>query len=207
MAKKKKEEIKESYNDYIIGVDISLNDSGVAVYSCSKNEIVYVNHCYVGDITSVKKYRGYNINAIKLNIQREFFEDVKSKYPPRLVIFEAGFAKFRKEVEALNQINGIIYAIFWDCSQIKYAPTAVKAEIANGKAEKEQVKDVLVHNIPEIRDSELVNTNDNVSDAVAVVVTHLLKEGIYKKTYWNKLEYGKTKTKRKIITTPTIKTY
>src|SRR5699024_12728686 len=82
MAKKKKEqEIKDNYNDYIIGIDISLNDSGVAVYSLSEQRIVHYDHINVQHIRNLKKYRGLNINAIKVSLQREFFEDIKRKLP------------------------------------------------------------------------------------------------------------------------------
>lgn len=192
VKKKKEQEVKENYNDYIIAIDSSLSDSGVAVYSMSEGRIVYAGHCNTNSVRSVKKYLGYNINAIKLGIQKDFFEDIKRKFPPRLVIFEKGFAKFRKETEAINQINGVLYSIFWNYTQIKYPPTTVKAEVAHGKATKEQVRDVLLLNIPELKDNKEFYDNDNISDAVAVLATHLLKTGIYKKAYWNKGEYKDT---------------
>ena len=204
MAKKKKQEVRDNYNDYIIGIDLSLNDSGVAVYSMSEDKIVYSANCNTTNVRKLKKYEGYNLNAIKMNIQREFFEDIKYRFPPKLVIFEAGFAKFKKEVEALNQINGVVYSVFWEYTQIKYAPTSVKAEIAHGRAEKEDVRDVLIHNLPEIQGDKQVYENDNISDAVAVVVTHLLKTGIYKKSEWDKLEHGKKIKKKRVIVKPDI---
>ena len=200
MAKKKKEqEIKDNYNDYIIGIDISLNDSGVAVYSLSEQRIVHYDHINVTHIRNLKKYRGLNINAIKVNLQREFFEDIKRKFPPKIVVIESGFAKFRKEVASLNQINGVVYSVFWNYSQVMYKPNAIKAEIVHGSADKEVVRDTLIDNIPELKGDELVFNNDNVSDAIAVLYTYLLKNKIRPKSSWNKGEYPKSVPKKKKI--------
>ena len=200
MAKKKKEqEIKDNYNDYIIGIDISLNDSGVAVYSLSEQRIVHYDHINVTHIRNLKKYRGLNINAIKVSLQREFFEDIKRKFPPKIVVIESGFAKFRKEVASLNQINGVVYSVFWNYSQVMYTPNAIKAEIVHGSADKEVVRDTLIDNIPELKGDELVFNNDNVSDAIAVLYTYLLKNKIRPKSSWNKGEYPKSVPKKKKI--------
>ena len=200
MAKKKKEqEIKDNYNDYIIGIDISLNDSGVAVYSLSEQRIVHYDHINVTHIRNLKKYRGLNINAIKVSLRREFFEDIKRKFPPRIVVIESGFAKFRKEVASLNQINGVVYSVFWNYSQVMYTPNAIKAEIVHGSADKEVVRDTLIDNIPELKGDELVFNNDNVSDAIAVLYTYLLKNKIRPKSSWNKGEYPKSVPKKKKI--------
>lgn len=197
---KKKEYIKDNYNDYIIGIDISLNDSGVAVYSLSEQRIVHYDHINVEHIRNLKKYRGLNINAIKINLQKEFFEDIKRKFPPRLVVIERGFARFKNEVASLNQINGMVFSIFWNYTQIMYAPKAIKAEIVHGSADKETVKDVLVKNIPEISGDNLVETNDNVSDAIAVLYTYLLKYKIVPKSSWDKGKFPKTvKRQKKIV--------
>ena len=200
MAKKKKEqEIKDNYNDYIIGIDISLNDSGVAVYSLSEQRIVHYDHINVTHIRNLKKYRGLNINAIKVSLQREFFEDIKRKFPPKIVVIESGFAKFRKEVASLNQINGVVYSVFWNYSQVMYKPNAIKAEIVHGSADKEVVRDTLIDNIPELKGDELVFNNDNVSDAIAVLYTYLLKNKIRPKSTWDKGEYPKSVPKKKKI--------
>ena len=196
---KKKEYIKDNYNDYIIGIDISLNDSGVAVYSLSEQRIVHYDHINVQHIRNLKKYRGLNINAIKVSLQREFFEDIKRKFPPKIVVIESGFAKFKKEVASLNQINGVVYSVFWNYSQVMYTPNAVKAEIVHGSADKETVRDVLIDNIPELKGDELVFNNDNVSDAIAVLYTYLLKHKIRPKSTWDKGDYPKSVPKKKKI--------
>ena len=196
---KKKEYIKDNYNDYIIGIDISLNDSGVAVYSLSEQRIVHYDHINVQHIRNLKKYRGLNINAIKVSLQREFFEDIKRKFPPKIVVIESGFAKFKKEVASLNQINGVVYSVFWNYSQVMYKPNAIKAEIVHGSADKETVRDVLIENIPELEGDELVFNNDNVSDAIAVLYTYLLKHKIHPKSTWNKGDYPKSVPRKKKI--------
>lgn len=200
MAKKKKEpEIKNNYNDFIIAVDISLTDSGVAVYSLSEGKIVHIDHCDTSEVRALKKYKGYNLNAIKLNIQRDFFESIKKKFPPSIVVFERSFTKFKKETEAINQINGVIYSVFWNYTQVKYPNTTVKAEIVHGKADKEMLRDVILENVPELRGDDLFYNNDNVSDAVAVLYTHLFRTGLYKKVNWDKKDYVKKVPKKKKI--------
>lgn len=197
---KKKKHVKENYNDYIIGIDLSLTDSGVAVYSLSEQRIVHIDNCNTDDVRALKKYRGYNQNAIKLNIIRDFFEDIKRKFPPKIVIFERGFARFRREVAVLNQVNGIVFSVFWNYSQVLYAPTSVKKEIVHGRAEKDVVRDVLLLNIPELKSDKEFYDNDNISDAVAVLYTYLLKEKIIAKSDWDKGQFPKTiPKKRKVI--------
>ena len=207
MAKKKEPEIKNNYNDYIIALDISLNDSGVAVYSLSQNKIVHIDHCNTEHIRNLKKYRGYNLNAIKLNIQKDFFENIKRKFPPKIVILEKSFAQFKKEVEARNQINGIVFAIFWNYTQINYAPKLVKAEIVHGEASKEMLRDVILQNVPDLAGNKLFYDNDNVSDAVAVLYTYLLKSGTIKKVDWYKENYVKKIPKKRKIVKTTKKIY
>lgn len=199
MAKKKKEYIKENYNDYIIGIDLSLTDSGVAVYSMSQKKIVFTGNCNTGSVRILKKYRGYNLNSIKLNIQREYFEDIKRMFPPRIVIFERGFAKFRKEVAVLNQVNGTVFSVFWNYSQVLYAPTTVKKEIVHGSADKEVVRDVLLLNVPELKGDKEFYNNDNISDAVAVLYTHLLKKKIIPKSEWDKGQFPESIPKKKKV--------
>lgn len=199
MAKKKKEYVKENYNDYIIGIDLSLTDSGVAVYSLSEERLVYTGNCNTDDVRNLKKYRGYNQNAIKLNIIKEFFEDIKRRFPPKIVIFERGFAKFRREVAVLNQVNGVAFSVFWNYSQILYAPTSVKKEIVHGKAEKEIVRDVLILNVPELKNNKEFYNNDNISDAVGVLYTYLLKNKIIPKVKWDKGQFPKSIPKKKKV--------
>lgn len=199
MAKKKVEYVKENYNDYIIGIDLSLTDSGVAVYSLSQERIVFTGNCNTDDVRNLKKYRGYNLNSIKLNIIREYFEDIKRMFPPRLVIFERGFARFRKEVAVLNQVNGTVFSIFWNYSQIFYAPTTVKKEIVHGSADKEVVRDVLLLNIPEIKNNKEFYSNDNISDSVAVLYTYLLKSKVIPKSKWDKGQFPDSIPKKKKV--------
>lgn len=134
-----------------------------------------------------------------MNIQRDFFEDIKKKFPPRIVVFERGFAKFKKEVEALNQISGVIYSVFWNYTQVKYPVATVKSEIVHGSATKEIVRDVLLINIPELRGNKDFYENDNISDAVAVLYTHLFKTSMYKKVNWDKKDYVKKVPKKKRV--------
>lgn len=203
---KKKNYVKENYNDYVIGIDLSLTDSGVSVYSLSEKRIVYTGNCNTDKVRTLKKYRGYNRNSIKLNIIREFFEDIKRRFPPRIVVFERGFAKFRKEVAVLNQVNGIVFSVFWNYSQVLYAPASVKKEIVHGKAEKDVVRDVLLLNVPELKNNKEFYSNDNISDAVAVLYTHLLKEKIIPKSQWDKGQFPKSiPRKKKVIKKNKIK--
>ncbi|HZK00461.1 MAG TPA: hypothetical protein VFC79_10650, partial [Tissierellaceae bacterium] len=170
-----------------------------AVYSLSEQRIVHYDHINVQHIRKLKKYRGLNINAIKVSLQREFFEDIKRKFPPKIVVIESGFAKFKKEVASLNQINGVVFSVFWNYSQVMYTPNAIKAEIVHGSADKQVVRDTLIDNIPELKGDELVFNNDNVSDAIAVLYTYLLKNKIRPKSTWDKGEYPKSVPKKKKI--------
>lgn len=203
---KKKKYIKENYNDYIIAMDLSLTDSGVAVYSLSEERIVYMGNCNTDSVRAVKKYRGYELNPIKLNMQREFFEDIKRRFPPKLVVFERGFARYRNEVMVLNQVNGVVFSIFWNYSHYLYTPKGVKAEIVHGSASKEVVRDVLILNNPALKGNKEFYENDNISDAVAVLYTYLLKNKIIPKSKWNKGEYPRSiKTRKKMVKRKNIK--
>ena len=187
-------------------MDLSLTDSGVAVYSLSEKRIVHMDNCNTGSVRSVKKYRGYELNPIKLNMQREFFEDIKRKFPPKLVVFERGFARYRNEVMVLNQVNGVVFSIFWNYTHFLYTPKGVKAEIVHGSADKEVVRDVLILNNPELKGNKEFYDNDKISDAVAVLYTYLLKNKIIPKSEWNKGEFPRSiQTRRKMVKKKNIK--
>lgn len=187
-------------------MDLSLTDSGVAVYSLSEKRIVHMDNCNTDSVRSVKKYRGYELNPIKLNMQREFFEDIKRKFPPKLVVFERGFARYRNEVMVLNQVNGVVFSIFWNYTHFLYTPKGVKAEIVHGSADKEVVRDVLILNNPELKGNKEFYDNDNISDAVAVLYTYLLKNKIVPKSEWNKGEFPRSiQTRRKMVKKKNIK--
>lgn len=200
----KKEYRIDNYNDYIIGIDLSLTDSGVAVYSLSQRKVIFTGNCNTDDIRNLKKYRGYNRNSIKLNIIREYFEEIKRMFPPKIVVFERGFARFRNEVAVLNQVNGTVFSIFWNYSQVLYAPTSIKKEIVHGSADKEVVRDVLLLNIPELKGNKEFYDNDNISDAVGVLYTYLLKEKVIPKSKWDKGQFPKSIPKKRKVVKKTI---
>lgn len=152
---------------YIYGLDLSMSCTGVAICDASTFDIVYV-----GSIkTDAKKPHGH-----RLGQQRDFILGLMDKYPPQEISIEQGFTRNNKSTQVIFRVHGVFNEAFKEFVQYYYAPTTVKKQVARtGQATKEAVAKHIKRKLPNIEFK-----NEDESDAIGVLLTHLILEHNYK---------------------------
>lgn len=163
---------------YIYGLDISLKNTGIAIFSV-QGDLIYKN-----SITTVvnKKTGLINIPNIKnkeyetglrLNVIYQELKRLKTLYPPEKVIIERGFSRFHTATQNLFRVHGIVNLLFCNVPNIYYPPKQIKSVILSGTSEKKDLADVIMSklDIAEFKDTD-------ESDAVAIALTYLIENKI-----------------------------
>lgn len=173
---------------YIYGLDISLKDTGLAIYDLKEKKFVvidsfntegikltkkFLNNSELKDTFTFEEFKQLYLNSIKLSYIEKWLLDYKEKYPPYRVAIERGFSRFNTETQVLFRTHGVINRIMWDVPQEYYPPKTIKAEIIKGNATKDLVRKTIKDKF-----SDLVMKNDDESDAVAIAITYLIKNGL-----------------------------
>lgn len=190
-------------NKYIYGLDLSLTSTGVAIYDLTENKFVHISHI---DTTLMKPRLNRDLKALKLlHIANTLF-DLKEQYPPSVVTVEAPYIAMRGgglkgagATESVYLVQGIAKYIFSDVPQHYFAPTSVKATIYHGKAEKEDLKRIIVESFPYTKQmfcdyqpkrptKKLTSASHDESDAVSIILTYLITEGLLEWTKPDKPE-------------------
>jgi len=146
---------------YIYGFDLSLSNSGVAIFSDDAQLV----HLMSIDTKSLKEHKD------KLRLIGTEMLELKKKYPPRITIFERGFMRYAASTEAVFKVVGLVQYLFCDVEQIFYSPMTVKKEIVGkGNVKKDEVYRTVSKLYPEI-----VIENFDQSDAISVVLCYFKK--------------------------------
>lgn len=149
---------------YIWAFDPSINSTGVAIFSDDATPILKFSIQ-----TNSKGSHGKKL--------REIYDAISpymKTYPCEIVVFESGFTRFNKATQVLYRVHGLIEFMFSDAQRFSYAPTSIKKTITgNGRATKEEVRDVLLGEFPHMKFE-----NDDESDAFAACICYFTKEGI-----------------------------
>ena len=144
---------------YIYGLDVSLTNTGVAIFT---NEGVFVE-CSSIDTTKEKVLRRKLVI-----IAKEYIKFIK-EYPPSVIVIEQGFSRFNTSTQMIFRCMGVTNYIFSEYEQIMIPSTTIKKVITGrGNAKKDEVRDVIFELYPYIKCN-----NFDESDAVAVVLTYL----------------------------------
>ncbi len=163
---------------YLYGLDISLKNTGVAVYDLEEERFVFIGSFSTEKIRATKEYKGLHLNAVKLKQLADWFKAIIKNYPPSDVAIERMFSRFPTETQVIAKATGVIQTMIWNVPQTLYPPKTVKAAIIKGDASKKLVQQEILKRYP-----TLIFSDDDESDAVAVALTHLIKE---KKIDWEK---------------------
>ena len=146
---------------YIWALDLSLRNSGFCVFDDKRNIL------QIGSIPTTAK----DSDGVRLKTIADSLIKVSKKFPADIIIIEKGFFRFYKASQQLNKVLGLVNYLFWDIKQVYYAPTTIKKTITgSGKAKKEEVKDCVLLEYPNISIE-----NDDESDALAVGLTYFKK--------------------------------
>lgn len=122
--------------------------------------------------TNSKKSHGERL----LQIERHLKYLLSENGPYELVIRERGFSKMPATTQALFRVVGVADARLANYEHVamEYPPISVKKEVTgNSKADKSEVANAVLRYFP-----KATFVNDDESDAVAVILCHLLKEGL-----------------------------
>lgn len=159
----------------VLSLDLSLNGSGMSVLEVKDGKI----HILTTRLVDNKKIKCF---GEKLKRIADTLEELIDTYAPDVICREKGFTRFAGTTQKLFKVVGVsdLIAYHWGYTEElpEYSPTTVKKHLAcSGKAEKSDVekavREFLVDGQKEI---EFI-TND-ISDAVAVGITHLLAAGM-----------------------------
>lgn len=181
-----------SNDRYLWGLDISLKNTGIAVYNLDKKEFVLIDSFSTEKIYATRKYKGYNLHGLKLKNISDWIEGIYEKYPPSLVSIERGFSRYNNETQAIFKTFGVIQRLLWNKPQELYPPKEVKAFIVHGSATKEDVANAILSNA---KYNDLSFRNEDESDAVAVAITYLIDRELLE---WEKPKWSEIKKLRKV---------
>lgn len=174
---------------YLYGLDISMKQTGLAIYDLDKKEFVVIDSFNTEKIYATKKYKGLNLSAIKLKEAKEWFMKYVDEYPPNIASIERMFSRFNNETQTIAKMTGVIQECIWNIPHFLYPPKKVKSYIVHGSATKEDLFNSVLIKYPNIEVK-----NDDESDAIAVALTFLIDHEILK---WKKPKFESIKTLRK----------
>jgi crossover junction endodeoxyribonuclease RuvC len=149
---------------YIYGLDLSLSNSGIAIFSNDARLI----HLMSIDTKSLKEHKD------KLQLIGKEVLKLKKKYPPEVTVFERGFMRYAASTEAVFKVVGLIQYLFYDTEQIFYSPMTVKKQVVGkGNSNKEEVYLFIKD---KFKDVEIGNFDQ--SDAISVGLCYFIKNGV-----------------------------
>ncbi|SDZ05964.1 crossover junction endodeoxyribonuclease RuvC [Thermoactinomyces sp. DSM 45891] len=123
--------------------------------------------------TNPKLSHGDRLN----NITEQLEALIKNEGPFDVVARERGFVRFAGATQAIYKVVGCSDLILRNYEIVEYSPMTIKSILtSNSRASKQEVE-LSVRRILKLKDTYQFESDD-ASDAVAVILTHLLKEKI-----------------------------
>jgi Holliday junction resolvasome RuvABC endonuclease subunit len=169
---------------YLFGLDISLKNTGVAIFDLESKEFVYIGSFNTEGIKATKEYKNLDATSVKLHKLREWFEDLIKEYPPyyasieQMVKVEREYGVNINEIKGIAKATGIVQEVIWNVPTSFYYPSEAKATIIRGNASKEVVQSEILRRFPDLKFANL-----DESDATALALTQLINVGIIE---WDK---------------------
>ena len=160
----------ETVSKYLYGLDISLKQTGVAVYDLEERKFVFIGSFNTEKIYATKENKGLHLNAVKLKKLVDWFKVIMKEYPPHIVAIERMIHKFINETQVIAKATGTLQCLLWNKPQYLYPPTTVKLAIIKGNASKDLIAREILKRYP-----DLVMGNEDESDAVAVALCFLIE--------------------------------
>lgn len=181
---------------FLYGLDISLHNTGVAIYDLETREFIHIDSFNTENIKATKEYKGLDVSALKIHKIREWFENLTKEFPPyyiaieQMVKVEREYGVNINEIKGIAKATGVVQEVVWYKPQTFYYPSEVKSAIIKGNASKDVVQREILKRYP-----NLVFNNFDESDACAVALTKLIEVGIVE---WEKpVEVKTTKSRKK----------
>lgn len=187
---------------YLFGLDISLKNTGVAIFDLEAKQFVYIGSFNTEHFRATKEYKNLDVNSLKLGKLAEWFKALVEEYPPYFASIEQMIKVERRnkdgknigvnieELKGIAKATGVIQEILWKVPTKFYYPSEAKATIIRGNATKETVQNEILRHFPDLKFN-----NFDESDATALALTQLINVGIIEWT--STPPKKKTTTKRK----------
>ena len=152
--------------NYILGIDIGLENLGIAVSDYRGNLIELKTI-----ITSKRQTRGQRLRDISIKLQR-----IIKQYQPLEVVIEQLYnhPKMQKSTSALRNVEGVLLAVLYQYEPIYYHNMTLKATIKNGKASKKDI----IHTLSALYNIKI--PDEHQADALSCIYCHLKKAGYLK---------------------------
>lgn len=156
---------------HILGLDVSLTSTGYAVV-----ELFEDGTLKLVDIGRIKTYPK-DTDGVRLKKVKARLDVLFNLYPINYVVRERGFTKGNLATQQIFKATGVCEMTVAEkgINEIpQYAPTTIKKYLGgHGRASKEDVARGVLEYFP-----KTVFESDDVSDAVAVVLTFLKDKGV-----------------------------
>lgn len=152
----------------ILGLDLSLNNTGYAIVEFSGGDIEVIEK-------GLMKAKSNETHSKKLRRQYRKLNRLKDAYKDkRLIIVKESLHYGRPKTSAiLGKIHGVVDLVFPRIYE--YGASTIKKEVAGkGNAKKEEVEEAVKSMVKLGQDMRF--KTDDESDAVAVAITHYLKK-------------------------------
>lgn len=172
---------------YIYGLDLSMVNTGVAVFDTDIQNFVHISSINTSNLTK-KKYNNTH-DGMRLKKIYEGLVEILDKYPPEVVAIERGFTSQNTSTQILYRVHGVANLVFAEYEQIYYPPKSVKATVYHGTADKDEIATLIEKRLG----TEFMNYDE--SDACAVALTYLIKNDMI---YWSDVKQLTKKQKEKI---------
>jgi crossover junction endodeoxyribonuclease RuvC len=171
-----KAETVETTKKLVIGLDLSLNGTGIIAVECDGFAIKILEQVFVDNHTIKAKDIGMKLFNVYYAVETVVEKYIES-YDCVHIVKEKGFSRFAKATEAVNKVSGVVdLSLYILRTEVlaEYAPTTVKKAITGkGNASKEEVQEeVRQFLVSSQADYEFLS--QDTSDALAVAVTHLI---------------------------------
>ena len=152
--------------NYIWAFDISLSNTGVAIFDLEENP-----QCVFSIATTSKLDHGKRLKLIA-----DTLLGYRKLYPTNTIVLESGFSRYAASTQAIFKTVGVVNYLFSDCRQIYYAPSTIKKIVGgSGRSSKEEIKSIVEKRYPMIEFAD----NDQ-SDAVGVFLCYVLDKNMDK---------------------------
>lgn len=166
----------------LVACDLSMLCPGFArlLYHADTRTVDLLQKSQVNNKTENKKNPRVHGRNLAL-IGDEFCEYAKWKNV-KLFVRERALSRFHYEVQVLNKVVGVVDYLLWQLHQQNFTQitaTEVKKYVAgNGRATKDEVANALPDYV-----GEQTYRSDNESDAVAIGIAWLIREGYMDSKY------------------------
>jgi Holliday junction resolvasome RuvABC endonuclease subunit len=159
-------------NKYFFGLDLSLNSTGIAVFTADDMRFVETSTIAIDKKSPLMRETKNKLKYIGTELLK-----YKEEYNPSFVVIEMGFMRFVKSTAQLMRVHGIVNYLFSDIPQYEIPATTIKMVLAGkGNSDKSEVAKAVLKIYPQIKFK-----SEDESDACATAICWGTLNKVYSK--------------------------